>query len=430
MANTVYERGFTGNKEIYKIAQSVFWEGLRSMIWHPFIGRTTPDGRMIKPMEDVASPVENPIVMHRELLTGTRQQGSDIIRVPTIRRLRNMPKVGPEQLKDREEELKVNHMEVAVDTMRHAVKPRDGKMMDKRTGPLQLIRNSRPSLQAHYSESLEFLGPSYALYYGYSRNILVNSSWSGHSYVKTISHPNIFTIGGGRVAAGTTDYPSSAAYETAVSNAIANVGASDQITMSALRGLKAHPKIRRIKPLQMVGGQPVRLLFLHPYQLATLEADGEFQTSQARIISSTERLVSKNPMITAASYVTEGFAIFQSDTAVWPCRDSSGTPEFGPSGINAAAFSNDFDAFEDYTSDTVFAGFILGSNAVGMAVGSGLEFEERRDDYEHLVGVAWDIIIGFARGDSWNRDDGTLGQHVINDGSALLISYAPAPDIA
>lgn len=423
MANTVYERSFTGNVEVYKIQQQVFWQALRSMFWSPFIGKTTPDGRAIKPLEEMPAPVESPIVMHREL---TQKMG-DIIRVPTIRLLKNIPKVGNEQLKDQEEEMKVNHMEVPVDTLRHAVKPQDGKMMTQRTKDLRLIQNARPALQDHYARCMEYFGPSYALYYGYSRNILVNSTWTGHSYIKTISHPHIFAVGQGKVAY-TTGNPSSAGYETDVATAITNLGASDVISNATLRGVKSHPQIRRIKPMIMKNGMRLRFLLLHPYQLATLEADADFRTEQSRILAAT--MAKENPILFGASYISEGFAIYQSDTAVFPCRVASSLPEFGPSGINASTYTGDLDTFEAYTSDTKFAGIILGSNAVGMAVASGLQFLTRMDDYDHLIGLAYDIILGFSRGDSWNRDDGTLGANIVNDGSALLLSYAPAPALA
>ncbi len=424
----VYGQSFSGNKEIYKISQRTFWESLRSMIWHQFIKFTTPKGRMIDALEDQAAPIESPIVAHREFAAGNVQ--GDVLRVPTIRQLVVMARRGSEQLKDNEERWKTNHSEVPIDTMRHAVIGMEGKMMKQRTKLLRLVENSQPGLRDHFTRTMEYEGPSYALYYGFSRNILVNpTTWSDtYSYIKTISHPHIFAVGesGGKVAY-TTGNPSSAGYETDVANAITNIGASDVISNATLRGLKAHPQIRRIKPLVMKHGSKLRLLFLHPYQLATLEDDPDFRTEQSRILAS--NMAKENPILFGASYISETFAIFQSDTAVWPCRVASSVPEFGPSGINASTFTGDLNTFESYTTETKFAGFILGSNAIMMGVGSGLEFVDRLDDYGHLKGIGWDIILGFSRGDSFNRDDGTLGANIIQDGSALLFSYAPAPDL-
>ena len=423
MANTLYTRAFTGNKEVYKIEMRTFWEALRSMFWSPFIGKTTPDGRMIQPLEMTAKPIENPIVLHRQLIT----KMGDVIQIPTIRQLKNMPKRGNEQLKDQEERFFVNHMEVPVDTMRHAALPYEGKIMLQTTKELDLVNQAQPGLKDHYARCMEYLGPSYALYYGYSHNILAgNPRWTSHSYIKTISHPHIFApgISGGKVAY-TTGNPSSAGYETDVVNAITNISSSDIITAGTLRSLTKQPQVRRIKPLVMKNGRKLRLLILHPFQLATLEEDDEFNKNMASMQA--DLLAKDNPLLYAATYCYGGWAIYQSDTAVWPARVTSSLPEFGPTTINTTSYNGDLDTFEDYTSDNVFAGFILGSNAVGMAVASGMEFVRRKDDYDHLFGLGWDIIQGFSRGDSWNRDDGTLGDNIINDGSALLLSYAPQP---
>lgn len=423
MPNTLYTRAFTGNKEVYKIEQRTFWQGIRSQFWGPFIGKTTPDGMMIKPLETSAQPVENPIAMHRQLIT----KMGDTLQIPTIRQLKGMPKRGNEQLKDQEERFFANHMEVPVDTMRHAALPYEGKIMRQTTKELDLVNKASMGLKGHFSRCMEYLGPSYALYYGYSHNILAgNPRWSSHSYIKTISHPHIFApgISGGKVAY-TTGNPSSAGYETDVENAVANISSSDIITAATLRALTKQPQIRRIKPLIMKNGKKLRCIVLHPFQLATLEEDSEFNQNTASMNASI--LAKDNPLLFAASYVYGGWAIFQSDTAVWPARVTSGTVEFGPTLINTTSYAGNLDTFEDYANDTVFAGLILGANAVGMGVASGMEFVRRMDDYDHLHGLGWDMILGFSRGDSWNRDDGTLGDTIINDGSALLLSYAPQP---
>lgn len=426
MANNVYNRAFTGNKEVYKIMQDTFWEALQDNFWSPMLGETTVDGRAVDPLESRPTPTANPIVFHREL---TNTQG-DIIQVPTIRLAKNMPTISNEQLKDNEEPLFVNHSEVPVDTLRHAVKPLDGKMMGQTTKALRLVENSQPALRDHFARSMTVLGPSYALYYGYSHNVLRGDWFAGHAFIKTISHPHIFIVGlsGGKLPY-TSGNPSSAGYETLLSTKIGEIGVSDTLTGKSLRGLKAHPSIRRIKPLIMKAGGKLRFMVLHPYQLNTLIADTEFRTATERILSSTQRVIEDNPILYGAQFIYEGFAIYVSDLAVSPCRDASGVPEFGPSGINTATYTGNLETFENYTTETVFAGYILGSNAVSMAVASAMEPISREDDYGHIKGVGYDIIQGFSRGDAWNRDDGTLGARIVNDGSALIISYAAAPTL-
>ena len=63
------------------------------------------------------------------------------------------------------------------------------------------------------------------------------------------------------------------------------------------------------------------------------------------------------------------------------------------------------------------------------ATGQPMEFKKRVDDYDEIMGIAYRTVEGYSRADYWNEDDGTRGQYLKNDGSALLITYAEAPSL-
>jgi hypothetical protein len=166
-------------------------------------------------------------------------------------------------------------------------------------------------------------------------------------------------------------------------------------------------------------GNPLRLIFAHPYQIATLEADDLFNTSAAKIWAQESK--KDNPMLVGAKYVWNNFAIFETDTAVWPCTVSGGDPVWG---VSSPTNMSSYTAYSTYNT---FAGFVLGAGAMFKALGRAIEFKQRMADYDEILGIAYRSVEGYARGDYWNDDDATRGQYLVNDGSAVFVTYAPAP---
>ena len=99
----------------------------------------------------------------------------------------------------------------------------------------------------------------------------------------------------------------------------------------------------------------------------------------------------------------------------------SSKPTWGPTTIT------DLDSFENYASATAFGAMILGSNALYKAIGSEMKFKYMNKDYGQYQGIAYQILQGYGRADFWNRDDGTAGQYLVNDSSAIVITSAQAP---
>ena len=167
----------------------------------------------------------------------------------------------------------------------------------------------------------------------------------------------------------------------------------------------------------------MRGIAAHPFQIAQLEADPNFNAVQnAAFVQS---LATKNPYLYNVKYIYAGFAIFDAGNSVFPVSVSSSVPLWGPSGIATMTDVTDFE--DDPSGDTIYGAIIFGANAMFKAIGSNMKFETEKSDYGENIGIAYSIIEGWSRGDYWNEDDGTTGQYLINDSSAIALTMASRP---
>jgi hypothetical protein len=413
MANNLLDRAFSGNQAKIMAKQMKF-QSLDFHIWGKLAKFNTPGGRVVSASRQ--PQVTNSVVVIQSEL---KRSMGDVLKVPMHRLLDNLPTIGKDQMADHEEEPKVNHAQVPIDLVRHAEKPQDGIMSTQTTKDYLLIKNTKPALLRHYAMNEEYLGCTYAMYNGFSYNVLQSSRFSGHSTITAISHPHIYVAGSGKVSYGVSNYPGTSGYEDAVGTAISGIGASHIFDTDFLRGLKAHRNIARITPVIDKMGNPLRLIFAHPYQIATLEADDLFNASAAKIWAQESK--KDNPMLVGCKYIWNNFAIYETDTAVWPVTVSGGDPVWG---VTSPTLMSDYQAYSTYNT---FAGMVLGAGAMFKALGRNIEFKQRMADYDEILGIAYRSVEGYARGDYWNDDDETRGQYIVNDGSAVFITYAPAP---
>lgn len=409
------ERSFTGNVPII-LASQMKWEVLKAHFWGKFAKFNAPKKQVIIRPGNDPKPIQSPIVMQHEL----KRKAGDELKIPMLRNLTSLPKIGREQLENYEEDQYINHATVPLDILRNAVIPQEYSMDTQITKDYKLLQNAKPQLLRNYAEAEEFLGCGYALYYGYSYNILESSRFSGDSRITAVSHPHVFVVGNGKVDY-TAGYPGTADYETALGTAINNLTDANTMSTAVLDALRASETVQKIDPLIMHDGNPMWLLVLHPYQLKDLESDDTFLKLTSRAY--TQDYIKNNPYLVGCKHIYGGFAIFTSDTAVWPVTVSGGDPVWGPSTIS------NFSSFKSYSSDTAFAAILLGNNALFKAVGSGMTFKKRMADYDEIKAIAYRILEGYSRADYWNEDDGTAGQYLQNNGSALIVSYAAKPSM-
>jgi len=414
----IIDRSFTGNVPKILAAQ-MKWEVLEHHFWGKFAKFNAPKAKVVVRKGNIPKPIASPIVMQHEL---ERTMG-DEMKIPMLRNLVNLPTYGRDQMEGFEEEQFVNHAVVPIDIVRHAVQPQEGIMMTQTTKDYQFILNSKPQLVRHYAQVEEFLGCGWSLFYGFSRNILGSVRFSGHSTIKAISHPHIFLAGQGKVSYGVSDYPGTANYETNIGTALNAMNDTNIYDTNFLSGLKSHQTMQEIDPIIAKDGNEFWLMVVHPYQIHTLEQDPKFNVPAATVYA--QQMAKDNPMITGCKYFWGGFAIFVSDTAAWPVSVSgtTGKPIWGPSTIT------NLQSFRSYSTYQKFAGVVIGNNALYKATGNAFEYKQRTRDYEEILGIAYRVVEGYSRADSWNDDDGTRGAYVKNYGSAVFVTWAEEPSM-
>lgn len=418
-SNNVFSQSFSGNYPIV-LARKMQFQTIKNMPWGRWAKFTTPGGAYVQ-KGNIPNPVDSPVVIQNEL----SKRSGDLIEIPMHRNLINLWRIGKEQMKEHEEEPKVNFAQIPVELLRHAEKPQESTIDTQVNKDLRLLENTKPALQRHYARAMNYLMCTFAMYYGYSWNVLASARWSGHSKVTTTHHPHVYIAGRGKVSYSTYGYPGNAAYNQGIATEMGFIGAGDVFDSAFLQALKADQAIQKIAPIIMKDGNELRLIYAHPWQIKDLENDATFREMTAA--TAAQAYAKDNPYLVGCKYIWAGFAIFESDTIVWPVRVASSVPQYGPSTIQVAASTGTLDSYESYSTDTMFAAIVFGANALFIGNADRLEFKKRVDDYDELVGIAYRHISGAGRADFDNRDDGTTGQYMINESSALAITYAAAP---
>lgn len=419
MPNEIYTGNFSGNYPLV-LARKMQLLAIQNMFWGRWAAGTTKNMAPVNPGNEPRAS-NSPIVVHNEL----RKKAGNLIEVPIHRSLSMLPRTGNEMMEGHEEEAKINFAQVPVELMRAAEKPEETSAQGQLVKDMRLLKMAEPALQQHYTRVLTYLTCTYAFYYGYNYNVLKSPRWAGDSKIAANSHPHIFFGGSGKVSYS-GGYPGTSGYETSVATEITNLGSSDVFDTDFLSGVKASQDVLKIPPLRMKDGNALRFIAAHPWQIATLENDSNFVTAVSR--ADAQAYAKDNPLLYACKYVWGGFAIFPTDTGVFPLRVASGVPQYGPAAVqHTATPTGDLDSFENYSADTKFGAILFGPSALLLATADKMEFRYREADYGEFHGVEWRQILGAARADFWNRDDGTTGQYLQNRSSAILATYASAP---
>jgi hypothetical protein len=428
MPNKVYTTLFSGNHPVL-LAKQMMWEQVDSSFWGKWAKFNGPNRKPLTASQKGAVLKNTPIVIQNKL------QGvqGDVMKIPMHRYLRNKPKVSGEQLIGFEERAKINFCQVPIDMFRHAEEPYDSSIMKQVTKDIDLINMAKPALETHYSQVEEFLGLLYAIYYGFSWYTLRGKSFFGDTRFSVRSHPHIYVANRGKVGGS----PGTSAYETNIYTELHAIASDTTAVFNTafLRGLRASPQLSRIKPLYTKDGNEFWVIVAHSWQIADLKADSNFKAVQQAAM--VQQMAKDNPYLVGAKYFYEGFAIFEHSNSVWPVTEKTTADGviYGPftSGFNFDTDGNMdyFRQWESYDGGTTankhFGAILFGDNFMYRGVVKYPQFIKEHYDYDEVLGVGYRVLDGYSRGDFWNMDDGTTGQHIVNDGSLLLITYATQP---
>lgn len=424
MADTTFTIALTMN--VPKVqARNTYFSRLADMVYGKWIKWTTDDAKPVNPRAGVnaEAQVNSPIVAHRELI-GADKAGTKL-QLPLFREPTQISLHGNQQLSGQESERKINVADVWVNEIRSGEKVKHGRMSAKALAEFGIPETSKKWLGMQWAKQCNFLEIPWALYNGISYSVLEDTAmFAGDSYVAHRSHPNFFTVSSSgstisRVGSGGTTYPGNSGYETLVGTAINEITTADVLSAATFKALNAEDQIRKIPFLVTKDGMPLRFALVDPYGMAVLRNDADIKAAQNAAF--VQNLWKDNPMLTGVPIIYEGWAIFDGGHAVYPLSTSSGSPVYGPTTIA------DLTSFNDYSSYTKFGMQILGDNALFHALAWDMEWTGEERDHGATKAIGYTLGGGFARGDYWNRDDGSTGQYVVNDGSAILGYYAAKP---
>ena len=408
---------FSGNQARVDAALIPF-DALNYMFWGKWVKWNTVKAKAVDPHGGIlAQPVANsPIVAQRNLRDNNGNLAK-YVEMPMFRQLVEMPRLGTQQLSGEEEERKINFNRIYVDAVRHGEKVRQGRLTKEMVKGYQIEPTSRSALLMHYARFSNFAQIPSALYKGFSYNVLNSGTWASDANVKVNSHPNFFTTAGGRVAWG-TDYPGTAGYETNVATAVEALGLTHKLSLGFLTELASEDAIRRIPKLITKNGDPFLIFVAHPLVFKDLQKDPEYRAWANNVFVS--QLAKENSQLANCAIYGAGFAVFDGGNAVYPLSASGGAITYGPTVANLNSFDN-------YSSYNKFGNFILGDNAIGKALAWDMEFTGEIRDHGDIETVGYTVGEGYARNQYINRDDGTEGQYLICDTSAIVACYADQP---
>lgn len=433
--NNVFSTKFSGNVPVI-LARKMIWEALDKSFWGKFAGYTTPNRIPARKGEFPTEVQNNPIVVHNEL----GSTSGDLLEIPMHRRFRAKPKVSGQQLIGFEETPKINHAKIPIDETRHATEPMRSRILYQIKKDYQLIEKARPGLQMHYADQSDFLGICYSFYYGFSWNIIQGKAFFSDTRFTVSSHPHCYVAGTGKISYGTVGWPGTATYEAAIGTAVAAMGATNVFDTKFLNYLRSDPQINRIRPIRTMQGRDFYVIVAHSWQINDLLADTTFNPVTSRALVGD--YAKDNPFLVGVNYIWGAFAIFEHSNSCWPVNVASsdpgftdGHPIYGPFGasydFNSDAGNLDYfrnwDAYGGVDNGD-FAGMILGDNAIYKGIAGTLEWAKESFDYGATLGVAYSVLDGYSRSDHINFDDGTQGQYLVNDGSAMFITKATRPN--
>jgi len=308
--------------------------------------------------------------------------GRDNILIPFLNSLTGAPVFGDTLLKGTGEDMSLKWLRSYVNQFRKAVFARSGQMAEQRAKLLKMYEKAKPLLvdwwvKYHNQEIFR------AFYEGVSQNLSASTASDGLGLYKRY-HPNFYyqSADGTLTALGTAGYTKST---TNIDDAATNVD-THEMTAKTLEALRILCLNLKIPQLTTASGFKFWTLLVHPSSMKNLRADSTFTGAQNAAFTGKAL---KNPILNAADAFFAGFAIFEDILGVrgWDATNND---------FMGSSISEELDP-TDVTANT--CSIVLGSSAMGKAVGQKLHFTKEIDDHENTVEIGGAEISGYNRAD-------------------------------
>ena len=331
------------------------------------------------------------------------REGGIYMDTPVLAPLISPGTVGTEGLRGKEEKRKILTKKVAVNQIRHAVEIQDSKMskqmLRKPEIQMALMQRGMEDLQDWFSRRTAMF-PYQAILGNMSDN-LTNPIYGLNFSLQ--SHPNTYVAGYGKVPFANVF---NAAYETAVSNALATLvdDPTHHFSMAQIRNLVYLFNWHLGIPMN-IQGHMAPIIFIPPALAWQLIADPEYRDalkfaqnrgdSNALWTGLLEGTFVEGAFIIMDDYVPSAYIV--GDTGY---DATIGTVHYGP-------YSNSTPLYMANPRDTGTRkpAIVVGAGCVSAGYASELGYESETADYNQFLGDAADTIMGFQRSDITDDDN-------------------------
>ena len=331
------------------------------------------------------------------------RDGGIYMDVPVLAPLTAPGVVGTQGLRGKEEKRKILTKKVATNQIRHAIEIQDNKMskqmLRKPEIQMALMERGMYDLQDWFTRRVAMF-PYQALLGGYSDN-LTNPAY-GLNFSQT-SHPNTYVAGYGKVPFANVF---NAAYETAVSNALATLvgDATHRFSMQAIRNLVYLFNYHLGIPMN-IKGHMAPIIFIPPALAWQLISDPDYRDSIkfAQDRGDTNALwtgLLEGTFVAGAFLIVDDYVPSAYITGDTGYDSTAGTVNYG---VYTAGIPQ-------YMTNPRDGGvrkpaIVVGAGCISAGYGSELGFESETADYAQFLGDAADCIMGFQRADIIDDDN-------------------------
>ena len=378
------------------------------------------------------------------------QKGRTDMLIPVRNRLTGRPVFGGNQLFGTAEAAMFAFRAILINRTRKAYTPPTGMEEQKtRQWYTNLVGEAHQYLSTWWNDYFPSAIMS-ALHYGYSQDLQATLASGGRAQ-GTVSHPNLFAAGSGRVGMNTagTDYatsgrPGTAAYELAVEAAVNGVNAGMAkcaCSVQFILNIVAEASRLKIPPIQAKNGFSFYPIWLKDAAWYQLQHDPDW-TSLAKSLHISE--LANHPLGNGADMRISGAAIYN-DQMMWCARTNAidstyttaGTVNYGPTptAIDAAAGFNFGQTIGALDRGNVAVGFLVGQNALTVGTGKEFRFTDQMWDHENVKEIGVEFIKSVVRNEQYdtlgiiiNPVTGALftaGDFYENTSSLAFLTYSP-----
>ena len=357
-------------------------ESWYNTFWAKFSGNVDISER------DNGNPVYKPSGKPIEILNQFIAQGRDNMLIPFIKQLTGSPVYGDTVLKGTGEDQSLHWLRASDNQYRKAVMKKSGSMSEQRQKIFKLYEEARPQL-ADWFTKWENQAIFQTFYEGVSPNLSTGTASDGLGLVRRY-HPNWYCNDDDVLTAVGTEN------QLTVESELDTMESNTNKHMDAEILAKLRVKMMELKIPQIVSesGHKYWALIVHPQQLATLQADSEYNNGY--LYGNMGKGAGSMPQGHGMAGYYAGFCSFEEIVGIRSWDNTADANNFF-----GATTTTRFAATAAGTG--IYNAIAFGASAIGKGVASDLSFTDEVDDHKNTIEIGGAVINGYNRADFFSE---------------------------